>query len=68
MPFVSVLVLKNNNNNQVLWIFHYYYLLTLNKGVCLTTLQMEERLRKKRNKILHTKTGSATPMKVTFNK
>ncbi|KAH7519165.1 hypothetical protein FEM48_Zijuj08G0006800 [Ziziphus jujuba var. spinosa] len=30
--------------------------------------KMEERLRKKRNKILHTKTGSATPMKVTFNK
>ncbi|XP_010526415.1 PREDICTED: uncharacterized protein LOC104803991 [Tarenaya hassleriana] len=30
--------------------------------------KMEERLRKKRNKILHTKTGSGTPMKVTFNK
>uniref|UniRef100_A0A803QJT9 Uncharacterized protein n=1 Tax=Cannabis sativa TaxID=3483 RepID=A0A803QJT9_CANSA len=30
--------------------------------------KMEERLRRKRNKILHTKTGSATPMKVTFNK
>lgn len=29
---------------------------------------MEERLRKKRNKIVHTKTGSATPMNVTFNK
>ncbi|CAK9152757.1 unnamed protein product [Ilex paraguariensis] len=30
--------------------------------------KMEERLRKKRSKILHTKTGSATPMKVTFKK
>ncbi|KAB2019353.1 hypothetical protein ES319_D08G292600v1 [Gossypium barbadense] len=30
--------------------------------------KMEDRLRKKRNKILHTKTGSGTPMKVTFNK
>ncbi|XP_057768335.1 uncharacterized protein LOC130988512 [Salvia miltiorrhiza] len=30
--------------------------------------KMEERLRKKRNKILHTKTGSANPMKVHFNK
>lgn len=31
-------------------------------------LQMEDRLRKKRNKILQTKTGSAIPMKVIFNK
>ncbi|KAL8503146.1 hypothetical protein ACS0TY_022043 [Phlomoides rotata] len=30
--------------------------------------KMEERLRKKRNKILHTKTGSANPMNVQFNK
>lgn len=30
--------------------------------------KMEERVRQKRNKILHTKTGSATPMKVVFNK
>uniref|UniRef100_A0A1J3IQ73 Uncharacterized protein n=1 Tax=Noccaea caerulescens TaxID=107243 RepID=A0A1J3IQ73_NOCCA len=30
--------------------------------------KMEERLRKKRNKILHTKTGSATSMQVSFNK
>ncbi|CAH8322398.1 unnamed protein product [Eruca vesicaria subsp. sativa] len=30
--------------------------------------KMEERLRKKRNKILHTKTGSASSMQVTFNK
>ncbi|CAN8326466.1 unnamed protein product [Cochlearia groenlandica] len=30
--------------------------------------KMEDRLRKKRNKILHTKTGSATCMQVTFNK
>ncbi|XP_062090972.1 uncharacterized protein LOC133797167 [Humulus lupulus] len=30
--------------------------------------KMEERLRRKRNKILHTKTGTAIPMKVTFNK
>ncbi|MCD7456339.1 hypothetical protein HAX54_031336 [Datura stramonium] len=30
--------------------------------------RLEERLRKKRNKIVHTKTGSATPMKVKFNK
>ncbi|XP_048503718.1 uncharacterized protein LOC104900270 isoform X1 [Beta vulgaris subsp. vulgaris] len=30
--------------------------------------KMEERLRKKRNKILQTKTGSGSPMKVTFNK
>ncbi|XAR67092.1 hypothetical protein NMG60_11013532 [Bertholletia excelsa] len=30
--------------------------------------KMEERLRKKRNKMLHTKTGSATPMTVKFNK
>uniref|UniRef100_A0A5B7BY27 Uncharacterized protein n=1 Tax=Davidia involucrata TaxID=16924 RepID=A0A5B7BY27_DAVIN len=42
-------------------------------GSCLDDPQkaqskMEERLRKKRNKILHTKTGSAVPMKVTFNK
>ncbi|GAV62182.1 DUF3531 domain-containing protein [Cephalotus follicularis] len=42
-------------------------------GSCLDDPQnarskMEKRLRKKRNKILHTKTGSATPMQVTFNK
>ncbi|KAI3447086.1 hypothetical protein Pfo_003751 [Paulownia fortunei] len=30
--------------------------------------KMEERLRKKRNRILHTKTGSPNPMTVTFNK
>lgn len=30
--------------------------------------KMEERLRKKRDKILQAKTGSASPMKVTFNK
>ncbi|KAL3535657.1 hypothetical protein ACH5RR_004118 [Cinchona calisaya] len=30
--------------------------------------KMEERLKKKRNRILHTKTGSAAPMKVAFNK
>lgn len=30
--------------------------------------KVEERLRKKRNKILHTKTGSPTPMKVKFSK
>lgn len=30
--------------------------------------RVEDRVRKKRNKILHTKTGSATPMKVIFNK
>ncbi|KAK4341229.1 hypothetical protein RND71_039730 [Anisodus tanguticus] len=30
--------------------------------------RLEERLRKKRNKIVHTKTGSATPMEVKFNK
>ncbi|CAA7027512.1 unnamed protein product [Microthlaspi erraticum] len=30
--------------------------------------KMEERLRKKRNKILHTKTGSANSMQVSFNK
>ncbi|KAH9614445.1 hypothetical protein KSS87_002211 [Heliosperma pusillum] len=30
--------------------------------------KMEERLRKKRNRILQTKTGSGLPMKVTFNK
>ncbi|XP_052200045.1 uncharacterized protein LOC127806665 [Diospyros lotus] len=30
--------------------------------------KMEERLRRKRNNILHTKMGSATPMKVKFNK
>ncbi|CAK9328257.1 unnamed protein product [Citrullus colocynthis] len=30
--------------------------------------KMEERLRKKRNKILQPKTGSAVPIKVTFNK
>ncbi|CAL1414216.1 unnamed protein product [Linum trigynum] len=30
--------------------------------------RMEERLRRKRNKILHPKTGSSTPMKVTFNR
>ncbi|CAN4117978.1 unnamed protein product [Withania somnifera] len=30
--------------------------------------RLEERLRKKRNKIVHTKTGSATPMRVKFNK
>ncbi|KAL6993720.1 hypothetical protein U1Q18_011838 [Sarracenia purpurea var. burkii] len=29
--------------------------------------KMEDRLRKKRNKILHTKTGSAIPMNVKFN-
>ncbi|OMO91638.1 hypothetical protein COLO4_18243 [Corchorus olitorius] len=42
-------------------------------GSCLDDPQkaqsrMEERLRRKRNKILHTKTGSGTPMKVKFNK
>ncbi|KAJ8750890.1 hypothetical protein K2173_016071 [Erythroxylum novogranatense] len=42
-------------------------------GSCLEDPQkarskMEERLRRKRNKVLHTKTGSATPMKVKFNK
>ncbi|XVF34976.1 hypothetical protein REPUB_Repub18cG0104700 [Reevesia pubescens] len=42
-------------------------------GSCLDDPQkaqskMEDRLRNKRNKILHTKTGSGTPMKVTFNK
>ncbi|GMN50694.1 hypothetical protein TIFTF001_019843 [Ficus carica] len=42
-------------------------------GTCLddpekARFKMEERLRRKRNKILHTKTGSAIPMKVTFNK
>ncbi|XP_021641066.2 uncharacterized protein LOC110635879 isoform X3 [Hevea brasiliensis] len=42
-------------------------------GSCLDDPQkaqskMEERLRRKRNKVLHTKTGSAIPMKVTFNK
>ncbi|KAM7509637.1 hypothetical protein LguiA_020090 [Lonicera macranthoides] len=42
-------------------------------GSCLDDPQkarskMEERLRRKRNKILHTKTGSSTPMKVIFNK
>ncbi|CAL9039410.1 uncharacterized protein LOC103996315 [Musa acuminata AAA Group] len=30
--------------------------------------RVEERIRRKRDKILHTKTGSATPMKVIFNK
>ncbi|XP_021742048.1 uncharacterized protein LOC110708262 [Chenopodium quinoa] len=30
--------------------------------------KMEERLRKKKNKILQVKTGSGSPMKVTFNK
>ncbi|ESW18685.1 hypothetical protein PHAVU_006G061200 [Phaseolus vulgaris] len=30
--------------------------------------QLEDRLRKKRNKVLHTKTGSGKPMKVSFNK
>ncbi|KAJ4958907.1 hypothetical protein NE237_026018 [Protea cynaroides] len=30
--------------------------------------RVEERIRKKRSKILHTKTGSSIPMKVTFNK
>ncbi|RRT72705.1 hypothetical protein B296_00034271 [Ensete ventricosum] len=30
--------------------------------------RVEERIRRKRDKILHTKTGSAAPMKVTFNK
>ncbi|KAK2986240.1 hypothetical protein RJ640_027335 [Escallonia rubra] len=42
-------------------------------GSCLDDPQkaqskMEDRLRRKRTKILHTKTGSATPMKVQFNK
>ncbi|KAB1209293.1 hypothetical protein CJ030_MR6G024341 [Morella rubra] len=42
-------------------------------GSCLDDPQkarskMEDRLRKKRNKILQTKTGSAIPMKVIFNK
>ncbi|GLT32234.1 hypothetical protein SLA2020_069140 [Shorea laevis] len=42
-------------------------------GSCLDDPQkarskMEDRLKKKRNKILHKKTGSGTPMKVTFNK
>lgn len=29
---------------------------------------MEDRLKKKKDKILHAKTGSGTPVKVTFNK
>ncbi|KAJ0090600.1 hypothetical protein Patl1_13415 [Pistacia atlantica] len=42
-------------------------------GSCLDDPQkaqskMEDRVKKKRNKILHTKTGSGTPVKVTFNK
>lgn len=42
-------------------------------GSCLDDPQkarskMEERLRRKRNKILHTKTGSPIPMKVVMNK
>ncbi|KAL5768683.1 hypothetical protein ACOSQ2_015466 [Xanthoceras sorbifolium] len=42
-------------------------------GNCLDDPQkaqskMEDRLKKKRNKILQAKTGSGTPMKVTFNK
>ncbi|XP_051114389.1 uncharacterized protein LOC127240010 [Andrographis paniculata] len=42
-------------------------------GACLddpdkARSKLEERLRRKRNKILHTKMGSASPMKVTFNK
>ncbi|XP_050377815.1 uncharacterized protein LOC126795041 [Argentina anserina] len=41
-------------------------------GACLDDPQkarskMEERLRKKRNKILHTKSGSGDPMRVVFN-
>ncbi|ONH97863.1 hypothetical protein PRUPE_7G214800 [Prunus persica] len=41
-------------------------------GACLDDPQkarskMEDRLRKKRNKILHTKSGSGVPMNVTFN-
>ncbi|KAL6221037.1 hypothetical protein ACLB2K_008789 [Fragaria x ananassa] len=41
-------------------------------GACLDDPQkarskMEERLRKKRNKILHTKSGSGEPMRVVFN-
>jgi len=34
----------------------------------LIFLQLEDRLRKKRHKVLHTKTGSGKPMKVSFNK
>ncbi|XP_020265249.1 uncharacterized protein LOC109840857 isoform X2 [Asparagus officinalis] len=42
-------------------------------GSCLDDPQkaqskIEERIRRKRNNILHTKTGSATPVKVIFNK
>ncbi|EEF48125.1 uncharacterized protein LOC8265100 [Ricinus communis] len=42
-------------------------------GSCLDNPQkardkMEDRLRKKRHKVVQTKTGSATPMKVSFNK
>uniref|UniRef100_A0A2N9F451 Uncharacterized protein n=1 Tax=Fagus sylvatica TaxID=28930 RepID=A0A2N9F451_FAGSY len=42
-------------------------------GTCLddpekARSKMKERLKKKRNKILQTKAGSAVPMKVTFNK
>lgn len=42
-------------------------------GTCLddpvkAKSRLEERLRKKRNKIVHTKTGSPTPMTVKFNK
>ncbi|KAG5580690.1 hypothetical protein H5410_051317 [Solanum commersonii] len=42
-------------------------------GTCLddpdkAKSRLEERLRKKRNKIVHTKTGSPTPMTVEFNK
>ena len=31
-------------------------------------MQMEERIRKKRHKIVQAKTGSPNPMKVVFNK
>lgn len=46
--------------------FKEFLCVNIDRG--LTKLQMEDRLRKKRNKILHTKSGSGVPMNVTFNK
>ncbi|XP_073031809.1 uncharacterized protein [Primulina eburnea] len=37
-------------------------------GSYLASFKLEERLRRKKNKILHSKTGSANPMQVKFNK
>jgi hypothetical protein len=47
------------------WLSSSYSLASLTPSALV---QMEDRIRKKRHKIVQTKTGSPNPMKVVFNK